>query len=207
MVKSFFKILEPENNCFAFYYQGKFTDDLPLKVITDTKPKLLKNRDTYRFHQKISFISIECLQNVIRHAVKAKEMESYNSKFLIQKTNDRITIITGNLMENSEVEDLKERIEELKKLSKKDLSFRYKIQLEKGSMTKRGGAGLGLISIIKRTDCCVKYKFFKINDQYTYFYFQSTILIKKNQTQNNCSQYSIDNISDIKELAVKENAI
>ena len=198
-----------ESNCFEYYYRGNFTDDISLNVIKFSEQRFIRDLSTRKLHKRISFVIVESLQNITRHQKKhAILSEETSSIFVLQKTKRSVIISIGNTICNSEIDELERKIDTLTALSHKELSAIYKKQLTKGEMTERGGAGLGLISIAKRTDNNISYLFEKINDEYSYFYMQSVILYDPdNENEINRKLFSVDKIAKFHKLLNKGNIL
>lgn len=61
------------------------------------------------------------------------------------------------------------RLDEINKLSKEELKDYYKAVLNNGQMSAKGGGGLGMIDIARKTGQKLKYNFMPIDDMYSFF--------------------------------------
>ena len=53
----------------------------------------------------------------------------------------------------------------------------YKQQIKSGSLSDRGGAGLGLIDIARKTGKKLEYQFLTLNEEYLYFILKVEIAV------------------------------
>ena len=61
------------------------------------------------------------------------------------------SVITANKILTEKIEGLKASIDNINGLNKEDLNALYKKQIREGSLSEKGGAGLGLIDIARKT--------------------------------------------------------
>ncbi len=119
---------------------------------------------------------VECLQNISKHADSlSDEEEERRGIVMVSKGEDSYNIITGNIIKNERVPGLKETLEHINSLDKEGLSDLYKKQIKESTISEKGGAGLGLIDIAKKTGSKLTYQFKELNDQVSFFILTSTI--------------------------------
>ena len=61
-------------------------------------------------------------------------------------------------------------IDNINKLNKDDLNALYKKQIREGSLSEKGGAGLGLIDIARKTGRQLEYQFLPLQDNTNHFF-------------------------------------
>jgi hypothetical protein len=88
------------------------------------------------------------------------------SKYFIQ---------TGNVMENKSVDYVREKIDHLNSLDRKELRKYYKQQRLENHNSESKGAGLGLIEIARRVSSKIEYTFTPYEEGYTFFTLFATI--------------------------------
>jgi hypothetical protein len=64
---------------------------------------------------------------------------------------------------------LQSRIEDINSLSPEGLKERYKQVLNNGNISNKGGAGLGIIDIARKSGSKLEYKFNHHNDSLSFF--------------------------------------
>ena len=84
------------------------------------------------------------------------------------------------MVDNNNAEILKAKLEDLNKLSPDELKQRYLEIMSSSGLSEKGGAGLGLIEMMRKSGNKLAYDFRSINDSSSYFYFQSHITTAEN---------------------------
>jgi len=133
----------------------------------EEKPKVTK---------KIYNVLVECLQNLYHHldAVKYNGQVKADEKFAmfsVKKVGNSYNVATGNFVKNTKLQLLRDRIEQLNSMTSDQVKDLYKIVLNNEEYSDKGGGGLGMIDIVKRTESKIEYSFDKLNDEYSFFYF------------------------------------
>jgi len=162
-----------ENN-FEYIYRGQFTNSINSNILSLTETKLEKGDDTMKLKKKIYFIIVECLQNITRHQ-DFKMDSDQQGIFVIQKTATQFVITTGNLMHTDKVENLRNNLSKITRLDKDELRNHYQQMLVNGEISDKGGAGLGLIAMARKTDNQIFYDFQKADEEYSFFYLRTLI--------------------------------
>jgi hypothetical protein len=99
--------------------------------------------------------------------------------FMIAKNEGAYNIITGNYILNENIHGLKSRLDDVNALSKEQLKDYYKSVLNNGEMSLKGGGGLGMIDIARKTGEKLEYNFLEIDNKVSFF----TLIIKVTQPQ------------------------
>lgn len=125
--------------------------------------------------KKIFFISVETLQNMLIHG--HKDTEGYQHNFFILTKNDgRLNVISANLVANAFIPALEKQINTINSFDdEKALKAYYLEHLENNTMSDKGGAGLGFITIGMKSGNKLKVDFQKINNELSLFTLVSTV--------------------------------
>lgn len=119
---------------------------------------------------------VEGLQNITKHQADIDlELEENYGVFVLKKENNNYFITTGNLIENENIDQLTFQIEQVNSLSKDELKEYHKKILIDGKISNKGGAGLGLIDMARKSGNKLLYGFEKYNNSYSYFYLHTEI--------------------------------
>jgi hypothetical protein len=103
-----------------------------------------------------------------RHEAKTAEMS--NGIFVLGSYDKSYYIQTGNVINNSNIGLLKDRIDFLNTLDKKELRQFYKEQMKTGDNNPESkGAGLGLTEIARRAASKIEYEFIPYGEGLSYF--------------------------------------
>ena len=118
------------------------------------------------------FLPEECLQNLYHHRDEMKRTgfkEESAAIFMIGRNETSYNIVTGNYILADRVSDLKSRIDQVNVLDKDGLKMLYKEVLNNEERTEKGGGGLGIIDIARKSKQKLVYDFMDVDDQYSFF--------------------------------------
>ena len=161
---------------FEYIYRGAFTQNLTRKILSLAESNLQRFVDKSSLQNRIYFIMVEGLQNVTRHQEQAIEMNSEHAGiFAIKKVGKRYIITTGNSIVNTKVDSLKQRLEKVNNLDREELKKLHREILSTGELSDKGGAGLGLIEMARRSGNRLSFDFEYIDLYWSYFYLQTEI--------------------------------
>ncbi len=168
---------------FAYIFNGFFSEKVSSQILTLTEANLNRTEDSYQIRKKVFFVLVECMQNITRHQRKDADKNPVSPGIIIiQKRADHYLVSTGNIMDNDKKDILEGLLEKINKLSKPELDEYYQDILVHGKISERGGAGLGLLSIARKTRQRYEYLFDKADNNKTYFYIQTAIPVDKTST-------------------------
>jgi hypothetical protein len=164
-------------------YKGDITKDLLASVYEIIESSLGSDHAERQLKKKFYHILIECLQNVFHHKEtlvnNGKEdviMNHNSSIFMICKRGENeYKIITGNFILNADISNLKAKIEKINTMTAEELKAYYLNQLNTTELSEKGGAGLGLIDIARKSGHKLEYDLQKVSDKYSFFNLLVTI--------------------------------
>ncbi len=165
---------------FEYVYRGYFNHNITKKILVLADKSIAKVAgDTQATLQKrIYYIMVEGLQNITHHQdeiANDRNFDKYPGLFAIQKSGEKYFITTGNIIANDKVDDLKSRLDVINSLDREELKKYHREILTGGTISDKGGAGLGLIEMSRKSGSKLHYKFEKLDDEYTYFYLQTQL--------------------------------
>lgn len=147
---------------------------------------------------------VECLQNITKHQDKIKDTFGEESAILvIQKKDKKYYITTGNVIENFHISKLTGQLEKVNSLTADELKAYYQEMLINGEISTKGGAGLGLIAMARKTGTKLIYDFHKVNETISYFYLKTEIPLENISEAlpiQDETKYSFDKIKKIHEI-------
>lgn len=183
---------------FEYVYRGYFTHNITKKILTLADLNIQKAVPFSTIQKRIYYIMVEGIQNITRHQDELFEgNEEYPGIFAIQKQKDRYYVTTGNLVLNDKIPILKEKIKQINNLEKDELKKFHKEILRSGVISDKGGAGLGLIEMARKSGNKLVSSFELINEHYSYFYLQTQIPTTKDKTLD----------GDVEELKLRKSLI
>ena len=158
-----------------FSYQGDVASDRINSILEEIEEKFSEiSNDNLKLRKKIYNISVEALQNLYHHSDDVPEdlIETLGKRFgiiIIKKKDDNFILTVGNYVSSDKVAFLTEKIEKINSLSADELKEMYKFILNYQKLSPKGGGGLGLIDIARKSENKLGYKFYPYNESY-YFY-------------------------------------
>lgn len=169
-----------DDNDFEYVYRGYFDHSITKKILflADTNIAKVTNQSQATLQKRIYYIMVEGLQNITIHQEEIannREFDKYPGIFAIQKNGDKYFISTGNIVANDKIESLKSKLDIINSLSPEELKKIHREILSNGSISDKGGAGLGLIEMSRKSGNKLLYSFERLDDEFTYFYLQTLI--------------------------------
>ncbi len=154
-------------------YKGDVSSELVSSVLQIIESKMDKLEEPSRIRKKVYNVLVETLQNLYHHiaenpSLSGKE-EVSSVIFLIGKSDEAYLICTGNYMENDNVEELRHRIDKINNLEADELKDFYKEVLNNGIMSDKGGGGLGMIDIARKSGHKLEYNFKEVDQQHSFY--------------------------------------
>jgi hypothetical protein len=136
---------------------GEFSQDLLNSLTTNVEEQMLESGDKKSTIKRMFSILVEGLQNIRIHAERDSNGNQVSFLLVLQQaTNYRITF--GNLVSAAVADKLTKRIDQLNSLSHEDIKTMYMDTLSNGTMSAKGGAGLGFITISLKTNAPIEYQ-------------------------------------------------
>ena len=171
----FFDRISEDNLCLL--YNGNFSDEITNKVIELSEYNIRNNVSLSKLKKKTSFLMAECFQNIVRHGETENKDGHINQGFFLTKNWQGVYYITsGNLVENKKIDELKQQLEKVNSLSKEELKQLYRNVLANQEISEKGGAGLGLIEMARKSGQKISYYFKDFNSKFSFFYNQIVLL-------------------------------
>jgi len=113
--------------------------------------------------KRIGNVLIECLQNVMRHGLI--EEDGFTQLYLtLEATPIGFQLQCGNMIDTAMREVLAERLYDINGMDEEDLRKAYIETLCNGKISEKGGAGLGLLSLAKKANGPIDYRFDSLED-------------------------------------------
>ena len=161
-------------------FKGNISSELISKALEVVESRMDDYNENSKIRKKLYNVLVESLQNLFHHIeVLPDEMrEEYESKFgilVISREASQYRISTGNFITLDKVDVLKNKIDKINSMGKEELKDMYKFILNHQRLSEKGGGGLGLVDIARKTANNLDYTFEKYND--TYYFFNLDVFI------------------------------
>jgi hypothetical protein len=162
----------------SYIYRGGVSVELSDKILSLAESNIENSTDSITTKKKVYFIVVESLQNITRHQNKPAQHDIDDASFfVIQRLEKDYYITSGNIVENSNIKLLESNLDKINSLDKDALKAYYQDVLANGELSDKGGAGLGFVEMARKSGNKLAYSFKKINDNYSNFYFQTTVSV------------------------------
>lgn len=158
-------------------YEGPIEFETTEKLLQKVKADLEAHDIKKVLKKRVYNIMVECVENMLRH--KAGDPGTDVHPYIkVEKGNDKYMVTAGNLISNSEVNLLKEKLEMVAKSDKAELQKMYEDQINKDVVPEKNGAGLGIITIALKSNNRIAHDFYPVNKLLSVFELCVTIPVE-----------------------------
>lgn len=159
-------------------YEGEITHQITKAFTSMAELDMAKEEESSSVQKKVYHVMVECLQNISKHAESSDVDDSrYQGRgiFMVTRGSEHYHVISGNIVDASREADLREMLDRINGMSREELNALYKEQIRNGTLSEKGGAGLGFIDIVRKTEHRLEYEFMPLGDDQRFFILTSTI--------------------------------
>ena len=157
----------------VFVYRGGVTAENSVLLLSLLEKEMDNSEFGLQGRKRLFMFVLESLQNVSKHGDQDKSAKM--SLVVYSRHNGGYTVTTGNVIDSANVNDLKMRLTEIKKLSPDEIKAFYRQLLVSTEFNKKGGAGLGLIEMARKTGNKLDFDFITLNKDYSYYVLSKTV--------------------------------
>lgn len=161
------------NERLMFVYRGVITNDNSVPLLMLLEKEMENSEFGFVGRKRLFMFVLESLQNVTRHSDKNEHANM--SLVVYSKSEGGYTVTTGNVISSNNIENLRKRLDEINHLETKEIRNVYRQMLSNSEFSKKGGAGLGLIEMAKKTGNKLDYDFIALDDVNSYFILSKTV--------------------------------
>jgi hypothetical protein len=190
-----------------YIYRGVFTQNITEAILELAERNIDEINQPVQLRRRVYFLMVESLQNITRYQALKLDLFDKSGVFFIQKKAERYLISTGNLIENSRIAYVADKLLLVNKLTKDELKNYYRQILKNGKFTEEGGAGLGLIEMARKSGNRLTFRFEKLNDEYSYFYLHTVMptIYDHNDIIERDLEFSLSKVVEIHKALVLED--
>lgn len=201
-------IFETAPEDLNYIYRGLFDSDITNYILSLAEKNIIESKIQARTKKRVFHIMVESIQNITRHQDFSDDDLAETAFFVIQKNGTFFYVTTGNTINKSDIEPLKEKLEKLNNFSKDDLTKFYLEILNDGKISSKGGAGLGLIEIVRKSGNKLFYDFKEVSDEKAFIYMHTYIETDpKNSYKTDNKIYSFDYLKNLHSQILNENIL
>jgi anti-sigma regulatory factor (Ser/Thr protein kinase) len=162
-----------EEDNVSLYYNGVFTDEFTTSLIDMAEKDLGKS-----IRKRTAFMMAESFQNIVRHG-NEEDPEHSHSLFGASGRHPYLSIYSSNLVNGSVKSKLEHNLRDLNNLDQAMITQRYRQILEIGELSEKGGAGLGLIEMARKSKQPLQSGFRTVNQDAFVFNMQVDLVADK----------------------------
>ncbi len=166
-------------NGFSLVYLGEFSHQITKMFTSMAESDMEKQSEEKSVQRKVYHVMVETLQNMNKHSDEVEDGNIGSGLFIIGKKDEIYYIITSNVVRKEHKDSLESLLIEVNSASKDELKEMYKTQIKEGKLSSKGGAGLGLIDIARKTEEKLSYQFLQLDDEKFFFILKVEINAKK----------------------------
>jgi hypothetical protein len=169
-IYKFYQKMEKSDIMLSF--KGDVTTDMLNSMLQIMETKLDNIGEPSKVKKKVYNVLVECLQNLYHHRDEMKRPgrdEESAAILMIGRKPQSYDIITGNYIKKDRIDKLKKRIDEVNSLDKEGLKKLYQEVLNNPERSEKGGGGLGIIDIARKSGHSLNYDFMEADRDYSFF--------------------------------------
>lgn len=170
---------EMTSNGFSLVYLGNFNHDVTKMFTNLTAVDMERKSEERTVQRKVYHVMVETLQNMARHSDEMGEDHVGSGLFIIGKKEDTYYVITSNKVKVEHRSNLESALKQVNEASAEDLKEMFKKQIQAGTLSEKGGAGLGLIDIARKTGEKLDHQFLQLDEDNLFFILKVEINAKK----------------------------
>ncbi len=155
-------------------YVGSISSDVISNSLAEFESKASALADLKRVKKKVYAVLVECLQNLFHHVdeppvdAEIDEKDKYGA-VVLSKDGTFYRISTGNFVKKEKINSIKDRIDQVNSLSDEEIKLVYREILSNSKFSGKGGGGLGMLDIVRKTGNKLEYNFFQVDSNYIFF--------------------------------------
>lgn len=172
-VENYFSDQSKEN--IILFYKGNVDSNVINHVLDTVEDKMVELNEQPKLKKKVYNVLVESLQNLYHHVDRVPDgFEDQTSEkyglLVVKKVEGGYNIVTGNFVQAENIEKLEEKIKRINRSSHEEIKELYKFILNHQRISAKGGGGLGLVDIARKTGNKLEYAFKEYNDKFSFFY-------------------------------------
>lgn len=174
-VENYFSDLSTGNT--ILYFKGNVDSDVINHVLDTVEDRMVEVNEQSKLRKKVYNVLVESLQNLYHHVDKVPDdfEDQTCERFglvVVKTVSDGYRIITGNFVHSENIDRLEEKIKRINRSSHEEIKELYKFILNHQRISAKGGGGLGLVDIARKTGNKLEYAFKTYNNHYSFFYLE-----------------------------------
>ncbi|NBC82385.1 MAG: hypothetical protein GVY19_03290 [Bacteroidetes bacterium] len=160
---------------FPLVYKGKLSHQIMRLFTSMAENKISEKCKDVAVQKRVFHVIVELAQNITKHSDDFDKDGIGNGVFVVGEKQDFYYVITGNIIKSERVNTLQEHIDRLNTMTKEELDNLHRTQMKEGELSAKGGAGLGLIDLVRKTGEKLVYNFEELENKKRFFIVKVSI--------------------------------
>ena len=159
-------------------YEGEIDESVTSAFISLAEKNMNEQKEGEALIKKVYHVMVEFLQNIQKHAdTPGVDSTSKNNKgiFLVARKDSGYMVLSGNRILNEKLPDLQDLLMKVNFMGPKEIKDFYQRKILNEGLSDKGGAGLGFVDIVRRSEQKLEYRFEKIDELYSFFILKTYI--------------------------------
>jgi hypothetical protein len=156
-----------------FVYRGVVTNENSIPLLMLLEKEMENSEFGFVGRKRLFMFVLESLQNVSKHGNQNRHADM--SLVVYSKKDNGYTVTTGNVLPSANILDLKSKLDEINNLKADEIRNVYRQMLGNSEFSDKGGAGLGLMEMAKKTGNKLDYDFVPLDEEFSYFILSKTV--------------------------------
>ena len=162
-----------EDKQLILEYKGHLTFSTIGRLLTMLKHKMVQNSIKVGKYKRILSVMIEALENVYKNSdayhENSKIRKDYLPEFKLFRNEHKYIIAVSNPIRNTEIPYLKAKLDLVNTKTTEELKMLYRQIISDGKFTAKGGAGLGIIEMVKISGNPLSFSFTPIDNDFSLY--------------------------------------
>jgi len=156
-------------------FKGTVTEDLTSGALHAVERYLEAASESSAVRKKVFNVMVECLHNLFHHPAPkslgrtGRLLPERSSVFYVRALDSGYEVCAGNYVANMNLAMLKNRVEDVSSCSPEQLRYLYRTVMANDERSERGGGGLGLIDIARKSGNPLNCSFHPVDDHCSFF--------------------------------------
>ncbi len=147
-------------------YRDTITEDTVQQLLEISENRMNHLGEEKKLRKRVFNVLIECLQNVVNHGYD--DGDGKQGIILVKREPDAIVIKTGNLILKTDIPTFEERVHEVNQLDPDELREVYNDRLTHAEFSEKGGAGLGLLDMYRKSGHPIDHLIHPVSDEVSF---------------------------------------
>lgn len=155
-------------------YMGEISSEKITEALGEIELSLNLKKEKNKVRKKVYNVFVESIQNLFHHVdippatAKVQNIPRFGV-IILARDRSFYRISTGNFVQAERVQILRDRIDQVNSLSDEELRTVYRDILGNEGASLKGGGGLGILDIVRKTGNKLEYAMYPHDEDFVFF--------------------------------------